>query len=69
MMQLARKSVTSNPFVEYGFYDTPEAIIADKRLAEGPEYIFNTDESGTGRQVVERLSGTHKVCCSNPSDW
>ena len=48
MMQLARKSVTSNPFVEYGFYDTPEAIIADKELAERPDCIFNMDGSGSG---------------------
>ena len=68
MMQLARKSVTSDPFIEYGFYYTPEAIIADKELAERPDCIFNMDESGSGRQVVECLSGAHKVCSSNPGD-
>lgn len=46
MMQLARKSVTSDPFVVYGFYDTLEKIIEDKGLTNKPESIFNMDESG-----------------------
>lgn len=46
MMQLARKSVTSDPFVIYGFYDLLEKVINDLGLADKPECIYNMDETG-----------------------
>ena len=46
MMQLARKSVTSDPFVVYGFYDMLQKIIDDKGLADKPSAIYNMDETG-----------------------
>ena len=46
MMQLARKSVTSDPFVVFGFYDLLERIIEEKGLAEKPGAIYNMDETG-----------------------
>ena len=45
-MQLARKSVTSDPFVVHGFYDLLEKIIEDKGLADKPGAIYNMDETG-----------------------
>lgn len=46
MMQLARKTVTADPFVVYGFYDKLEKIISEKGLENRPEAIYNMDESG-----------------------
>ena len=40
----ARKSSTSNPFLIYDFYDVIEEIITTKKL--GPSQIWNADETG-----------------------
>ena len=39
LMQLARKSVTSDPFVIYGFYELLEAEIKRLRLENRPKCI------------------------------
>ena len=46
MMQLARKSVTSDPFVIYGFYDILRQEMARLEIMERPECIWNLDETG-----------------------
>lgn len=45
-MQLARKSVTSDPFVVYGFYDKLGKLFDEMGLADKPSSIFNMDETG-----------------------
>lgn len=46
MMQLARKSVTSDPFVIYGFYELLRQEMARLEIMERPECIWNLDETG-----------------------
>ena len=46
MMQIARKSVTADPFIVYGFYDMLGKIIDEKGLADKPEAFYNLDETG-----------------------
>lgn len=46
LMQLARKNVTSDPFVIYGFYSLLEAEINRLGIAGRPECFWNLDESG-----------------------
>ena len=46
LMQLARKNVTSDPFVIYGFYDMLEAEVKRLGLENRPECIWNCDETG-----------------------
>ncbi|KAK8394586.1 hypothetical protein O3P69_006619 [Scylla paramamosain] len=45
-MQLARKSVTSDPFVIYGFYDMLEKEMDRLNIKDRPECIYNLDETG-----------------------
>ena len=45
-MQLARKSVTSDPFVVYGFYDQLGKLINKMGLADKPSSIYNMNETG-----------------------
>lgn len=45
-MQIARKNVTSDPFVIYGFYDILEAEVQRLGIADRPECVWNLDESG-----------------------
>ena len=45
-MQLARKNVTSDPFIVYGFYDLLAKIMNDLGIENRPECIYNTDETG-----------------------
>ncbi|XP_018020256.1 uncharacterized protein LOC108676651 [Hyalella azteca] len=44
-MQLARKTVTSDPFIIYGFYDLLEKVINDLGIANRPQCIYNLDET------------------------
>ncbi|XP_050706357.1 tigger transposable element-derived protein 6-like [Eriocheir sinensis] len=46
MMQLARKSVTSDPFVIHGFYELLRQEMARLEIMERPECIWNLDETG-----------------------
>lgn len=46
LMQLARKNVTSDPFVIYGFYALLEAEIKRLGIEDRPECIWNCDETG-----------------------
>ena len=45
-MQLARKSVTSNPFVIYGYYEQLEEVVKQLGIEDRPECIYNLDETG-----------------------
>ena len=45
-MQLARKSVTSDPFVVYGFYDQLGKLINKMGLADKPSSTYNMDVTG-----------------------
>ena len=45
-MQLARKSVTSDPFVIYGYYETLEEVVKQLGIEDRPECIYNLDETG-----------------------
>lgn len=46
MMQLAWKSVTSDPFVIYGFYELLQKEMERLEIMERPECIWNLDETG-----------------------
>ncbi|KAG0716222.1 hypothetical protein GWK47_010228 [Chionoecetes opilio] len=46
LMQIARKNVTSDPFVIYGFYSMLEKEIERLGIANRPECVWNLDESG-----------------------
>ncbi|XP_066946101.1 uncharacterized protein [Macrobrachium rosenbergii] len=46
MMQLAKKSVTSDPFVIYGFYDLLKDEMERLEISDRPECIWNLDETG-----------------------
>lgn len=46
LMQLARKNVTSDPFVIYGFYSLLEKEIKRLGIEGRPECFWNLDESG-----------------------
>ena len=46
LMQIARKNVTSDPFVIYGFYDLLEAEVKRLGIEDRPECVWNLDESG-----------------------
>ena len=46
LMQLARKNVTSDPFVIYGFYALLDAEIKRLGIEDRPECIWNCDETG-----------------------
>jgi hypothetical protein len=46
MMQMARKSVTSDPFVIYGYYDLLEKEIDRLQIRDRLECIYNLDETG-----------------------
>lgn len=45
-MQLARKSVTSDPFVIYGYYEKLEEVVKQLGIEDRPECIYNLDETG-----------------------
>ena len=45
-MQLARKNVTSDPFVVYGYYQILKKEIDRLGIQERPECFYNCDESG-----------------------
>jgi len=45
-MQIARKSVTSDTYVIYGFYELLEAKVKRLGLENCPECIWNCDETG-----------------------
>lgn len=45
-MELARKSVTSDPFVIYGFFELLAKEIERLGIQDKPECLFNCDESG-----------------------
>ena len=45
-MQIARKSVTSDPFVIYGFYEMLKKEMDRLGIADRPECLYNCDESG-----------------------
>ena len=45
-MQLARKNVTSDPFVVYEFYETLSKEVERLGIANKPESFYNCDESG-----------------------
>ena len=45
-MQLARKNVTSDPFVVYGYYEILKKEIDRLGIQERPECFYNCDESG-----------------------
>ena len=45
-MQLARKNVTSDPFVVYGFYEMLDKEVNRLGIADKPECFYNCDESG-----------------------
>ena len=55
LMQLAKKSITSDPFVIYGFYELLEAEVKRLRLEYHAECIWNCDEMGFPKQLI-RLS-------------
>lgn len=46
LMQIARKNVTSDPFVIYEFYSLLERTVNQLGIANRPECIWNLDESG-----------------------
>ena len=46
VMQIARKNVTSDPFVIYGFYDLLESEIERLGIRDRPECFWNLDETG-----------------------
>ena len=45
-MQLARKNVTSDPFVVYSFYEMLDKEVKRLGIADKPECFYNCDESG-----------------------
>ena len=45
-MQLARKNVTADPFVIYGYYDLLQGELHRLGLSNRPECIWNLDETG-----------------------
>ncbi|MCL4152982.1 UNVERIFIED_CONTAM: hypothetical protein GTU68_011284 [Idotea baltica] len=45
-MQLARKSVTSDPFFIYNYYDTLEDVVSRLGIKDRPECFYNLDETG-----------------------
>ena len=45
MMQLARKSVTSDPFVIYGFYNLLKCEMDRLQISDRPECLWNLDET------------------------
>ena len=45
-MQIARKNVTSDPFVVYGFYEMLENEVKRLGIQDKPECFYNCDESG-----------------------
>lgn len=46
MMQLARKSVTSDPFVIYGFYNLIKSEMERLQITDRPECLWNLDVMG-----------------------
>ena len=46
LMQIARKNVTSDPYVIYGFYDILKAEVDRLGIGDRPECFWNCDESG-----------------------
>ena len=46
LMQIARKNVTSDPFVIYGFYDMLQKEVERLGIKDHPECFWNCDESG-----------------------
>lgn len=46
LMQIARKNVTSDPFVIYGFYSMLEDEVNRLGIGDRPECFWNLDESG-----------------------
>ena len=44
-MQIARKNVTSDPFVINGFYDTIQAQMENLNITDRPECVYNLDET------------------------
>ena len=60
-MQLARKIVTSDPFVVYGYYEILKKEEERLGIQEMPECFYNCDESGFFRD----LSKCKYVCPIN----
>ena len=54
-MQLARKALTSDPFVIFGYYDKLE-VIKDLGIENRPECIYNLDETGFPTDPSKRLT-------------
>lgn len=46
MMQIARRNVTADPFVIYGFFDLVKSEITRLGIEKRPECFWNLDESG-----------------------
>ena len=71
LMQIARKSVTSDPYVIYGFYEMLKAEVDRLGLADRPECVWNCDESGFPddpskcKTVGAKGAKTVRVTCGN----
>lgn len=72
MISSARKSVTSNPFIIYDFYDALEKLVNEKKLKASQ--IWNCDESGflndpqKCKVVGVRGETAYKVTCGAGRD-
>ena len=60
MMQLARKTVTADPFVIYGFYDILEKEINCLGIADRPECVYNCNEYGFAADHKQSITMEYK---------